>query len=98
VCDSSFDCFEMDDLRPLEKSKVDQLPTPHAWIADRLHFYKRPDGFGFIGWGGSPAFWFSRLHVDDPELMKGSTTPAPTSQAPRSSARTAGSPARARSG
>ncbi len=34
-----------------------------------FNYYKRLERFGFIGWDGAPDFWFSRDHVEDPDLL-----------------------------
>jgi hypothetical protein len=39
-------------------------------LEGRINYYKRLEGFGFIGWDGSPDYWFSRDDVEDPELLK----------------------------
>jgi hypothetical protein len=41
-----------------------------AALHGRINYFKRSEGFGFIGWHETPDFWFAREHVEDDELRR----------------------------
>jgi len=68
--DFSFEMFDLEEnLRAVKSSRVDS-DGQQAWLEGRINYYKRLEKFGFIGWDGAPDFWFSRDHVEDPELLE----------------------------
>jgi hypothetical protein len=67
--DFSFEMFDIEEnLRGGKSFRLDS-DGQQIWLDGRINYYKRLERFGFIGWEGAPDFWFSRDHVEDPELL-----------------------------
>jgi len=67
--DFSFEMFDLDgNLRSAQPPRADP-ERPEVWVEGRVNYYKRLEKFGFIGWDGTPDFWFGRDNVQDPELL-----------------------------
>lgn len=67
--DFSFELFDLEgNLRGGQSQRSDP-ERQDVWIDGRVNYYKRLEKFGFIGWDGTPDFWFGRNNVQDPELL-----------------------------
>jgi hypothetical protein len=61
--------FDLEEnFRAVKSLRIDS-DGQQIWLEGRINYYKRLERFGFIGWDGNPDFWFSRDHVEDPELL-----------------------------
>jgi hypothetical protein len=67
--DFSFEMFDIEDNLKGAKSFRIESDGQQIWLEGRVNYYKRLERFGFIGWDGAPDFWFSRDHVEDPDLL-----------------------------
>jgi hypothetical protein len=67
--DFSFEMFDIEDNLKGAKSLRIESDGQQIWLEGRINYYKRLERFGFIGWDGAPDFWFSRDHVEDPDLL-----------------------------
>lgn len=67
--DFSFEMFDLEEnLRGAKSFRLDS-ERQQIWIDGRINYYKRLEKFGFIGWDGTPDFWFGRDNIEDPELL-----------------------------
>jgi hypothetical protein len=68
--DFSFEMFDLEENCRVSRSFRVASNGQQIWLDGRVNYYKRPERFGFIGWDGAPDFWFSRDHVEDPQLLE----------------------------
>ncbi|MGH8057392.1 MAG: hypothetical protein ACREOH_09185 [Candidatus Entotheonellia bacterium] len=67
--DFSFEMFDLEEnLRGAKSFRLDS-ERQQIWIDGRINYYKRLEKFGFIGWDGTPDFWFGRDNIEDSELL-----------------------------
>lgn len=67
--DFSFEMFDLEEnLRGAKSLRLDS-ERQQIWIDGRVNYYKRLEKFGFIGWDGTPDFWFGRDNIEDSELL-----------------------------
>lgn len=67
--DFSFEMFDIEEHLRGGKSIRADSDGQQGWLEGRVNYYKRLERFGFIGWDGTPDFWFSRDRVEDTELL-----------------------------
>jgi len=66
--DFSFELFDLEENLRGKTFRSDN-ERQQIWLEGRINYYKRLERFGFIGWDGSPDFWFGRDNVEDLELL-----------------------------
>lgn len=66
--DFSFEQFDLEENLKGRNFRSDS-ERQQILLEGRVNYYKRLEKFGFIGWDGTPDFWFGRDSVDDPDLL-----------------------------
>jgi hypothetical protein len=69
--DFSFEMFDVEEnVRGAKSIRSDsERLQAQTWVDGRINYYKRLEKFGFIGWDGTPDFWFGRDNIEDSELL-----------------------------
>jgi hypothetical protein len=51
------------------EAQAERIPAPEPWLEGEIKYYKRAEGFGFIGADSIPHCIFSRDDADDQDLL-----------------------------